>query len=134
MTENIDELKEGYRNIEAPSHLATRIRAAVADETVRRHSWMPAGATVMAVVLVAWLAPFVVQLSTTSPTVPSKPSLTAIAALKPDAPARTSVSMSKLRTVKMPKMPSKPQLKATKPQTNLESESDLLEEKNYVLS
>lgn len=133
MTENIDELKEGYRNIKAPPQLATRIRAEVAEQTVRRHTWMPAGATVMALVLVVWLAPLIVQQST-PPALPGKPSLTAIAALKPDAPAGTSVSLSQLKTVKKPKLPAKPQLKSTKPQTKLESENDLLEEKDYVHS
>ena len=134
MTDNFDELKEAYREIKAPPHLATRIRAEVADIPVRSHSWMPAGATVMAVVLVAWLLPFVGDPPATSSAVPSKPSLSAIAALKPDAPARTSVSLSQLKTVKRPKLPPKPKLKTTKPQTNLESESDLLEEKDHVLS
>lgn len=134
MTDQFDELKQAYRDIKAPPHLATRIRAEVADQRVRSHSWMPAGATVMAVVLVAWLAPFVSQQTETSSSVARKPSLSAIAALKPNAPPRTSVSLSQLKTVKKPKLPARPRLKATKPQSNLESESDLLEEKNHVLS
>lgn len=132
MTENIDKLKSGYRDIKAPAHIATRIRAEVSDQTSRSHSWMPAGATIMAIVLVAWLAPFPGEHTTSA--VPSKPSLTAIAALMPDAPARTSVSLSQLKTVRKPKLPEKPRLRTTKPQTNLESEIDLLEEKDYVLS
>jgi len=134
MTDNINELKQAYRDIKAPPSLATRIRAEVSDQRVRSHSWAPAGATAMAVLLVAWLAPQVGEQTASPSGVPSKPSLTAIAALKPAAPARTSVSLSRLKTAKKPRLPAKPRLKPTKPQTNLESESDLLEEKNYVLS
>ncbi|MGI9233405.1 MAG: hypothetical protein ACR2RD_07215 [Woeseiaceae bacterium] len=134
MTDDIAELKQAYRDIKAPPHLATRVRAEVRGQRVRSYSWMPAGATVMAVVLVAWLAPFGGEQTETPSAVPSKPSLSAIAALKPNAPRGTSVSLSKLRTVKKPKLPTKPRLKATKPQTNLESENDLLKEKNYVHS
>ena len=134
MTDNIGELRNRYRDIEAPPHVATRIRAEVADKPLRTRSWTPAGATIMAVVLVAWLVPYLGENPTTPSTRPTKPSLTALVALKPDAPAHTSVSLSQLKTMKKPKLPQKPRLKPTKPQTNLESESDLLEEKNYVLS
>ncbi|MGI9232364.1 MAG: hypothetical protein ACR2RD_01925 [Woeseiaceae bacterium] len=134
MTDDIAELKQAYRDIKAPPHLATRIRAEAEGQRVRSHSWMPAGATVMAIVLVAWLAPFDGEQTRSPSVVPSKPSLSAIAALKPNAPRGTSVSLSKLKTVKKPKLPSKPRFKATKPQTNLEPESDLSEEKNYVFS
>jgi len=134
MTDQFDELKRAYRDIKAPPHLTTRIRAEVGDQRVRSHSWVPAGATVMAIVLVAWLAPFVGEQTQTPSAVPSKPSLSAIVALKPNAPPGTSVSLSKLRTVKKPKLPSKPRFKATKPQTNLELENDLLKEKDHVFS
>lgn len=134
MTDNINELKQAYRDVKAPPYLATRIRAEVSDQRVRSHSWVPAGATVVAILLVAWLAPQVGEQTVSPSGVPSKPSLTAIAALKPAAPARTSVSLSRLKTAKKPRLPAKPRLKPTKPQTNLESESDLLEEKDYVLS
>lgn len=134
MTDQVDELKQAYRDIKAPPHLATRIQAEVADQRVRSHSWVPAGATAMAIVLVAWLAPYVSEQTASPSAAPSRPSLTAIAALKPDAPAGTSVSLSQLKTLKKPRLPTKPKLKATKPQTNLDEERDLLEEKNYVLS
>lgn len=134
MTDEFDELKRTYRDVEAPPHLATRIRAEVGDQSARSHSWMPAGATFMAVVLVAWLAPYVGEQTAPPSATPSKPSLSAIAALKPDKPPRTSVSLSRLKTVTKPKLPARPQLKRTKPQTNLDIESDLLEEKDYVLS
>lgn len=134
MTDEFDELKRAYRDVKAPPHLATRIRAEVGDQRVRSHSWMPAGAAIMAVVLVVFLVPYVGEQTPPQSATPSRPSLSAIAALKPDKPAHTSVSMSQLKTVKKPKLPAKPQLKGTKPQTNLDIESDLLEEKNHVLS
>lgn len=134
MTDKFDELKQAYRHIKAPPHLAARVRAEVADQRVRSHSWAPVGATVMAIVLVAWLAPYVGEQNGSVSGAPTKPSLTAIATLIPSAPPGASVSLSQLRTVKKPKLPAKPRLKATKPQTNLELESDLLEEKNHVLS
>lgn len=133
-SKDIDSLRQGYRRIKAPPHLATRIRAEVADQPIRSHSWMPAGATVMAVALVALMVPFFGQQSVKPATVPSKPSLSALAALKPDAPPATSVSLSKLRTVKKPKLPAKPILKTTKPQTHLNLENNLLEEKDHVHS
>lgn len=134
MTDEFDELKRAYRDVKAPPHLTTRIRAEVGDQSARSHSWIPAGATIMAIVLVAWLLPYVGEQTAPPSATPSKPSLSAIAALKPDTPAHTSVSLSQLKTVEKPKLPAKPQLKRTKPQTNLDIESDLLEEKDYVLS
>jgi len=134
MTDQFDELKQAYLDVKAPPHLARRIQAEVADQRVRSHSWLPAGATAMAIVLVAWLTPYVGEQTASPSATPSKPSLTTIAALKPAAPAGTSVSLSQLKTLKKPRLPAKPKLKATKPQTNLDAEHDLLEEKNYVLS
>lgn len=133
MNERIDELQKEYREIKAPQHLATRIRAEVAERPDRSHSWMPAGATVMAIALVAWLAPLGEQQTGTSPTMPSKPSVTAIAALMPDSPATVSVSLSQLKTAKKPKMPPKPRPASATPRTNLESETDLLEETTHEL-
>lgn len=134
MTEEWDSLKQGYRDIKAPSHLATRIRAEVADDPLRTRSWILAGATVAAVFIVAWFAPNIGEQPVTPAARTSKPSLSAITALKPSAPVGTSVSMSHLKTVKKPKLPTKPRLNATKPQSNLKLESDLLEESHNVLS
>lgn len=134
MTDRIDELKEAYRDMKAPAHVATRIHAEVADRPQRSHSWMPAGATAIAVVLVAWLGPHLGEQSTVPSAATSKPSLSTIAALRPDKPVQTSMSLSQLKTLKKPTLPQKPRLKPTKPQTHLKSESDLLEEQNHVLS
>ena len=133
MNDDLNTLKKGYREIQAPPQLATRIRANVHARPPRLHSWIPAGATVAAVIIGVWLLPYTGEPPAETPDVPGKPSLTALAALKPDAPPGTSVSLSQLKTMKKPKLPAKPTLKATKPQTNLESENDLLKEKDYVL-
>lgn len=134
MTEEWDKLKQDYRDIKAPAHVATRIRAEVANDPLRSRSWIPAGATVMAIFIVAWLAPNVGEQPVTPTEKSSRPSLSAIAALKPSAPAGTSISMSNLRTVKQPKLPTKPRLNAAKPQSNLNLESDLLEENHNAHS
>lgn len=131
MKYEIDDLKEDYRSIKAPPHLATRVRAEITVLAVRRRNWVPAGATIMAVVAVVWLTPFIAQLSSTDAQ-PSKPSLTAIASLKPEKPKGTTVSLTKIRTVKRPVLPTRPRLKTTKPQTRFDTENDLLKEKDHV--
>ena len=132
MTDNIGELKKDYRDIKAPSHLATRIRAEVADQPLRTHSWIPAGATVMAILLVAWIVPYVGEQPPKPSAVPNKPSLAALAALAPDKPTGTSPSLSKVRSVKVPKMPAKPRLKPKNPQSNYDFEIDLMEENDHA--
>ncbi len=138
MNDKIDELKQSYRDINAPPHVATRIRAEVADRPLRRHSWIPLGATAMAIIAVIVLAPIVGDSPTNTTTAPTKPSLSAIASLMPGRPANSSVNLSQLRTAKKPKLPLKPRLNKKKPQSNLnielEPENDLLEEKNYEFS
>ena len=131
MTNDIDDLKRDYESVNAPPYLATRVRAEVADQPFRRRSWVPAGATIMAIVAVVWLGPFVTQISSTDER-PSKPSLTAIATLKPEKPQGTAVSLAKIRTVKRPILPTRPRLKTTKPQTRIDKENDLLKEKDHV--
>ena len=127
--DKLDDLKRDYRAIEAPPHLATRIRAEVADRPLRRHRWMPATATVMVVVTAVWLLPVLWQQQGVDAPRPSKPSLSAIAALKPDKPS-AAPSLTQIRTVPKPRMPSKPQLRPAKPQTNFEN--DDLKEKDHA--
>jgi hypothetical protein len=131
MTNDIDDLKRGYRSIKAPPHLATRVRAEVQDRPFWRHNWVPAGATIMAIVAVVWLGPFIFQISSTD-TRPTKPSLSAIASLKPEKPTGTTMSLADIRSVKRPALPQRPRLKTTKPQTRLDTENDLLKEKDHV--
>ncbi len=134
MNDDIEKLKHDYRNIEAPAHLATRIRAEVADRPVRRHSWMPVGATLMVVVAAVWLVPYLAQLEQTPSPTPTKPSLSALATLKPDKPQVAAPSLSKLRSVKRPSLPPKPKMAPAKPQTYIEFENELLEEKDHAYS
>lgn len=127
--DRLDELKRDYRAIEAPPHLATRIRAEVAERPMRRHRWMPATATAMVAISAVWLLPMLWQQPDVEAPRPSKPSLSAIAALKPDKPA-AAPSLTQLKTVPKPRMPSKPQLRPAKPQTNFEN--DELKEKDHA--
>ena len=130
MTEQLEQLKRDYRDIDAPPYLATRIRASVADRRrPRAHRWMPAAAASVLVAAVVWLSPLVDDPATTAPT---KPSLSALATLKPDKPAVSAPSLSKLRTVSMPRMPAKPKREPTKPQTNKTDELGTLKEKDHA--
>ncbi len=129
MSEQLDQLKRDYRDIEAPPYLATRIRASVGDRRVRTHRWMPAAAATVLVAAVVWLSPLVED--TTTPT-PTKPSLSALAALKPQKPAVSAPSLSKIKTVSVPRMPAKPKLDSTKPQTNTTDDLGTLKEKDHA--
>ena len=60
--------------------------------------------------------------------------LTALAALKPDKPAGMPTSLTRVRTVTKPKMPSKPKLESMKPQSKLETQTELLKENEHALS
>lgn len=134
MNDDIDKLKRDYRAIDAPAHLATRIRAQVADTPVRRHSWMPAGATLIVVMATVWLVPYLAQVQSPPPEKPAKPSLSALAALKPDKPDVKAPSLSQLRSVKRPSMPAKPRMKPEKPQSQFNIENESLEEKDHAYS
>ena len=131
MTNDIDKLKDDYRAIKAPPHLATRVRAQVKDTRFRRYNWVPAGATAMAIVAVFWLVPLL-SVQTTSDSALRKPSLTSIAALKPTKPQGTPINLAQIRTVSRPSMPERPRIKTTKPQTRLDTENELLEEKDHA--
>jgi len=131
MTNDIDKLKDGYQAINAPPQLATRVRARVKDTRFRRYNWVPAGATAMAIVAVFWLVPLL-SVQTTSDSAPRKPSLASIAALKPPKPQGAPMSLAQIRTVSRPSMPEKPRIKTTKPQTRLDTENELLEEKDHA--
>ena len=134
MNDDIDKLKRDYRNIKAPAHLATRIRAEVADRPIRGHAWMPVGATLMVVVAALWLVPYLAQVQQTPSATPTKPSLSALATLKPDKPSVAAPSMTQLRSVKRPSLPPKPKLAPAKPKTHIEFENELLEEKDHAYS
>lgn len=132
MNSDLDKLRRDYRDIEAPPHLATRIRAQVADKPLRRHAWMPVGATLMVIVAAVLLLPYLTQVSAPTTPVPTKPSLSALASLKPSKPAVAAPSLSKVRSVKVPSLPRKPQLKPARPQTHFENQR--LEENDHAYS
>lgn len=134
MNEHVDELKKGYRDISAPPYLATRISAEVGDRSIRRRGLLPAGAAIMAVLVLALLLPYVAQRSATTPVLPDKPSLTALAALKPDKPAGMPTSLTRVRTIARPKMPSKPGPKAVEPQSGLETDTEMRKESEDALA
>ncbi len=127
MTDDLDKLKQDYRAIKAPRHLATRIRASVDDERRRPTRWLPAiAATTIAIAAVA-MFPLLYQPADMTA---MKPSLSTLATLKPAKPAVPAPSMSKLRSVPVPRMPAKP--KPKKPQSNRSGEPEFLKEKDHA--
>ncbi len=135
MTESIDQLRQDYRDIEAPAHLASRIRANV-DETARRpHGWMPVAATAMVAVAALFLLPYLGTAPQSEPPKTLKPSLSALATLRPDKPKAPAPSLSGLRSVKVPKLPPKPTLTPSgDPQPSSQFESELMEENDHAHS
>lgn len=133
MTDDLEQLKSDYRGIKAPPHLATRIRAEVADTPLKSHSWMPAAATFAVVLAVAWVLPFAWQPPSTDPLPVLKPSLSTLASLKPIKPAGPVPGLSQLRTVKVPAMPPKPKLTPpAREKTYLEFENEIFKEKHHA--
>jgi hypothetical protein len=131
MSNELDDLKRDYRAIAAPPHLATRIRASVADSRSRSGFWMPAAVTCTAIVALFWVLPFTTQVTSDAVEKPARPSMSALAALKPTKPSVPSPSMSQLRSVTVPSMPAKPKpAKAQQPQSNYQFENRNLKEKN----
>lgn len=129
MSDELDKLKRDYQAISAPPHLATRIRASVADSRSRSSFWMPAAVACTAVVALFWVVPFTTQVSNDEVAKPTRPSLSSIAALKPTKPSVSAPSLSQLRSASVPSMPSKPKT-ATPPksQTTYQIENESLEE------
>lgn len=122
MSKDLEELKRGYRKISAPPHLATRIRAEVADQPPSRGSWIPITTTALAVAAIAWMLPFALLQQGQQAAKPTKPSLSALAALKPDKPKRATPSLSQVRSVSIPAAPSRPKLRTTVPRSSIDTE------------
>ena len=129
MSDDLDKLKREYQAINAPPHLATRIRASVADTNTRTGFWMPAAVTCTAILALVWMLPFTTQVTTDEVAKPTRPSVSALAALKPSKPSVSTPSLSQLRSVSVPKLPTKPKL-ATPPksQTKYQIEYETLKE------
>ena len=134
MSEELDELRANYRDIKAPQHLATRIKAEVSDRPLRSHGWMPATATAMVAALVALLLPVFWQQAGVDAPQPTKPSLSALASLKPDKPEVRTPNLSQVRSPRAPRMPKKPRLKKDQPQTQYRFEDEVLKENDHAHS
>ena len=134
MSDDLEALKRGYREISAPPHLATRIRAQVADRPAARSHWVPIVTTALAVAAIAWVLPFALQQQVSQVAKPTKPSLSALAALKPNKPKHAAPSLSQLKSVSIPAAPPRPKPRTTVPRSGIgtELENELLEESNNV--
>ena len=133
MSDEFGKLKEDYQDIRAPQHLATRIRAEVADRAPLRRSWLPALATTAVAVVVIGVTPLVLQQQTGETVIPKTPSMSTLARLKPDKPAVTAPSLSRVRSVKTPALPPRPKLSGpNKPQSYFEIRNDELKETHHV--
>ncbi len=130
MNDDLNELRQAYRDIKAPPHVATRIRATVAERPRRPRYWIPSAisaAAAVAIVMFLQNVPEPVDLAKP----PVKPSLTALASLKPEKPANVDVSLTQLRSVQLPPMPAKP--KPAKPQSRFRIDHELPKEKDHAL-
>ncbi len=137
MTDDLKKLKQDYQAVEAPPHLATRIRAEVGERTYRNRAWLPAAVTMVFAIGIA--LPFLWQQTTPQPPAetsrtsqPSTPSLSALASLTPDRPKVTTPNLSQLRSVPVPSLPPRPQLTTPRPQSSLDTEHENLQEKDHA--
>jgi hypothetical protein len=136
MNDDIHKLKRDYQDIKAPAHLATRIRAEVADRGQPRRSWLPAMATVAVAVAAVTITPILLQRQSTEETATPKPtslsSLTHLSSLKPEM---STPSLSKLKSVTVPALPRKPKpVSEQTPQTYFDIEDENLKEKDHAYS
>ena len=136
MSDDIDKLKKDYREIGAPEHLATRIRAEAADRDSPRRTWLPVLAPVVVAVAAVTVAPLLMQqqagdeLATPKPT--SMSTLTRVSSLKP---AVTAPSLSNLKSVKVPALPRKPKPDSEQtPQTHFDINDENLKETDHAYS
>ena len=137
MTDDLKKLKQDYQAVEAPPHLATRIRAEVGERTYRNRAWLPAAVTMVFAIGIA--LPFLWQQTTPQPPAetsrtsqPTTPSLSALASLTPDRPKVTTPNLSQLRSVPVPSLPPRPQLTTPWPQSSLDTEHENLQEKDHA--
>ncbi len=137
MTEDLDKLKQDYQATEAPPHLATRIRAEVANRPDRNRAWIPAAVTMVFAMGIA--IPLLWQQTTTNPPAessrtaqPTTPSLSALASYTPERPKVSTPSLSQLRSVPVPRLPPRPQLNTQRPQSSLGTEHENPEEKDHA--
>ncbi len=139
MTDDLDKLKRDYRAVEAPPHLATRIRAEVGSRTYRSRPWLPAAVTMVLAIGIA--LPILWQQTTPQPpepaetpraSQPTSPSLSALTSLTPNKPKVAAPNLSQLRSVPTPRLPPRPNLNTPRPQSSLDTEHENLQEKNHA--
>lgn len=136
MSDDIDKLKQDYHEIRAPEHLATRIRAEVADRDSPRRSWLPTLVPIAVAVAAVTVAPLLMQQQPDDETVAPKPtslsSLTRVSSLKPEM---STPNLSGLRSVTVPTLPRKPKPDSERtPQTYFDIEDENLKEKDHAYS
>ncbi len=129
MTDDLNELKQAYRDIKAPPHVATRIRATVGSRTHRPRYWIPSAISAAAAVAIVMFLQNVPEPESVTAR-PVKPSLSALSSLKPEKPTNVDISFTRLRSVPKPRMPAKP--KPVKPQSRSEIEYEVFEEKDHA--
>ena len=137
MTEDLDKLKQDYNAVEAPPHLATRIRAETREQTYHNRAWLPAAVTMVFAFGIA--LPFLWQQTTPNPPTdtsqtsqPTTPSLSALTSLTPDRPKVSAPNLSQLRSVSVPRLPPRPQLSTPRPQSSLDTEHENPQEKDHA--
>ena len=142
MNDDFDTLKRDYRAVDAPPHLATRIRAEVADRPDRNRAWVPAAVTMSLGIMLA--IPFLSQQTGTQPpaqsptqtqtqsATPTKPSLSALASYTPERPSVPTPNLTQLRSVPVPTLPPRPQLNTQRPQSSLDTEHENLQENDHA--
>jgi len=136
MSEDIDKLKQDYRDIRAPGHLGTRIRAEVADRDLPTRSWLPALAPIAVAVAAVTVAPLLMQQQPGDETVAPKPtslsSLTRVSSLKPEM---STPSLSKMKSVTVPALPRKPKPDSEQtPQSYFDIEDENFKENDHAYS
>lgn len=105
MTNEIDQLKHDYRNIEAPAWIATRIRAEVADRP-RKASWLTLAAPLAVAIAVIATVPMLLddRDETVAPT-----SLTVLSLAASSTPSVAAPSLSNVQSPSLPALPAAPQ-------------------------
>ena len=104
MSKDIDKLKQDYRAIRAPEHVATRLRAEVAAGDPPRRTWLPALAPIAIAVAAVTVAPLLMQQKPDDETVAPRPtslsSLTHVSSLKPEmmTPSLSKLTQTGFRT------------------------------------
>jgi len=134
VNDELRSLQRQYRNIEAPPHLATRIKASVDTASRPAMRWLPVSAAAMVIVATVWIVPNLVQQTTISKEPPSKPSLSALASLRPVKPERARPSLAQLRSVSAPAMPRRPKITTAEPQSRQQPNGEFMKEKDHAHS